>query len=198
MCNKQPNNTVKVSQMFSNFLNLSQQLVQVKLKFPWKRSLNGCIHALGVTIAPLIGHLANSVISTFQKRATLLLLFSIGLSHYHWRYLSSFEKESRSIADQMGGGNKARFQPKLHWSLTTWSSQAMLWSFVVVLSKCSPPIWEKFSQKCNLCSDPPDPACFQECEFAFEMIIPSSLYHGGGQLNAATSTTNCDELNSVQ
>ena len=42
--------------------------------------------------------------------------------------------------------------------------------------------------------NPPDPACFQECEFAFEMIIPSSLYHGGGQLNAATSTTNCDEL----
>ena len=31
------------------------------------------------------------------------------------------------------------------------------------------------------------PSCFQECEFAFEMIL-SSLYHGG-QLNAAASTT---------
>ena len=36
-------------------------------------------------------------------------------------------------------------------------------------------------------SPPPPSACFQECEFAFEMIL-SSLYHGG-QLNAAASTT---------
>ena len=50
----------------------------------WK----GCFHASGVTMAPLIGHFANTVISTFQKR-DLLLLFSIGYftTDAIWAYL---------------------------------------------------------------------------------------------------------------